>query len=162
MTSELVMLERLAVLLLSTMLFSVFVWWCFLFGAISPLRRTWIQVHPPHPTYSTACLLPCAQSDYSCPEMSQPHASGSEYTLSLTRDPDNADRHTLLTCTTPVQSCVVFIFSLAVIYPITGGSHNRCSLMFYSSITVGVHLYIFPLSWFIYWVSVCSHGFLCA
>lgn len=112
MTSELVILERLsqlaslsAGLLLSVMLFGVFVWWRFLFGVISPLRGSWIQVHHtarPHPTYSTACLLPRAQPDYSCPEMSQPHASGSEYTLSLTRDPDNPERHTLLSRTAPV------------------------------------------------------------
>lgn len=144
MTSALVMFERLSQLgqpqrcapALCVMLFGVFVWWCFLFGAISPLRRS----PPPNLLHY---LQPCAQPDYSCLEMSQPHASGSDYTLSLMRDSDNAERHTLLSCAAPVYSGVVFASSSAVIYPIAAGSHNKCSPSFYSRHTVGVCLCIF-------------------
>lgn len=56
-------LSQLASLLISLMLFGVFVWWCFLFGAISPLRRTWIQVHPhPPPNFTPLPAFCCAHS----------------------------------------------------------------------------------------------------
>lgn len=61
-----------------------FVWRCFLFKVISPLRRSRIPPSALHPLYSTACLLACAQTDYSCPGMSEHRAARfQEYSLFL-------------------------------------------------------------------------------
>lgn len=63
MTSELVMLERLsqlAAFLLSVMLLGVFVWWCFLFGAISPFFKEDVLNTSPSPTPNLLHCLPSA------------------------------------------------------------------------------------------------------
>lgn len=90
---------------------------------------------PAQTTHNTGCLQP----DYSCPEMSQTLASGSEHTLSLTRDPDNTARHTLLSHIAPACCSVVFASLLGRDLPTTAGAHhNRCPRLLHTSPSVSL------------------------
>lgn len=94
-------------------------------------------------TLAASCV--CVQPDYSCPEMSQTLASGSEHTLSLTRDPDNTERHTLLSHIAPVCFSVVFASLLGSDLPTTAGTPPQQVLA--SASLISICIFILFLRW---------------
>ncbi len=81
--------------------------------------------------------------------MSQPHASGSEYTLSLTRHTDNAQWHTLFVLynTCLVLCCLCLLLGSDLPHS-RRQSQQVLFFLFYSAHTTGIHLWRFFRSYF--------------